>query len=175
MNPQTDPSALNADAINQRVKASVKAYRIKLGVLTTAAFVLGFAAMITSLLLVWSYPVFVLPRQRELPLEAMKLMDQLKTNTITSRSGEDAGNQIVKLLAAQVETSNVTTAGTVVLAAAVGLLGLGTLILLTVVILNRRVALNQINASLAGISGQLRELQKTHGSSRIGAPLDFGG
>ena len=62
-------------------------------------------------------------------------------------------------------TSNVTTAGTVVLAAAVGLLGLGTLTLLRVVILNRRVALNQINASLAGISSQLRELQKTRGSS----------
>jgi hypothetical protein len=165
MNPQTDPSTLNADAINQRIKAGVKAHRIELGVLTTAAFVLGFAAMITSLLLVWSYPVFVLPRQRELPLEAMKLMDQLKTNAITSTSGEDAGKQIVKLLAAQVETSNVATAGTVVLAAAVGLLGLGTLTLLTVVILNRRVALNQINASLAGISSQLRELQKGRGSS----------
>ena len=62
-------------------------------------------------------------------------------------------------------TPKVTTAGTVVLAAAVGLLGLGTLTLLTVVILNRRVALNQINASLAGISSQLRELQKTCGSS----------
>ena len=62
-------------------------------------------------------------------------------------------------------TSDVTTAGTVVLAAAVGLLGLGRLTLLTVVILNRRVALNQINASLAGISSQLRELQKTRGSS----------
>ncbi len=37
------------------------------------------------------------------------------------------------------------------------------LILLTVVILNRRVALTQVNASLAEISRQLRELQKACG------------
>jgi hypothetical protein len=49
-------------------------------------------------------------------------------------------------------------------ALAVGVLGLGTLILLMVVILNRRVALNQINASLAQISKQLRELQTERGS-----------
>jgi len=36
---------------------------------------------------------------------------------------------------------------------------LGTLTLLTVVILNRRVALNQINVSLAQISKQLQNLQ----------------
>jgi hypothetical protein len=52
-----------------------------------------------------------------------------------------------------------------VVAAAVGLLGLGTLTLLTVVILNRRVALNQINMSLAEISSQLRELEKVRDSS----------
>ena len=44
-------------------------------------------------------------------------------------------------------------------ALSVGVLGLGTLTLLTVVILNRRVALNQINVSLAQISRQLQDLQ----------------
>ena len=45
------------------------------------------------------------------------------------------------------------------LAVAVGLLAVGTLVLLAVVILSRRATLNQINASLAQISTQLKELQ----------------
>ena len=49
-------------------------------------------------------------------------------------------------------------------ALAVAVLGLGTLSLLTVVILNRRIALNQINDSLVQISKQLRELQTERGS-----------
>ena len=49
------------------------------------------------------------------------------------------------------------------MAVAVGASGLGTLILLTVVVLNRRIALNQINANLAQISNQLRELQAGRG------------
>jgi hypothetical protein len=45
----------------------------------------------------------------------------------------------------------------------VGLLGLGLLILLTVVVLNRRATLNRINASLAQISNQLRAMQNARG------------
>jgi hypothetical protein len=53
--------------------------------------------------------------------------------------------------------------GVTVVAIAMGLLGLGTLILLTMVVLNRRVALNQINDSLVQISNQLRKLQTERG------------
>jgi hypothetical protein len=161
MNPQPDPSIPNANIVHQRVKAAVKAHRLKLRVLTTIAFVLGFAAIITSLLVVWSYPVFVLPRQKE--LGAMNLRDQFNTNGIASASRHYSEEQIARLLVNHVETSKITTAGTVVVALAVGLLGFGTLTLLAVVILNRRVALNQINSSLAEISGQLRELQQQRG------------
>ena len=165
MNPQPDQSMLDADTVHQRVKAGVKAHRIKLRVLTAAAFLLGFLAMITSLLVVWVYPVFVLPKQKAVELHANDLRQQLTTNAIVSTPGEDAGKQIARLLAVEIQMANLTTAGTAVVAAAVGLLGLGTLTLLTVVILNRRVALNQINASLAQISSQLRELQKARSGS----------
>jgi len=49
------------------------------------------------------------------------------------------------------------------LSVAVGVLALGTLILATVVTLNRRVTLNQINTSLAHISDQLRDLRVSRG------------
>jgi hypothetical protein len=45
------------------------------------------------------------------------------------------------------------------LAGAVGILALGTLVLLAVVVLNRRVTLRQINASLSQISGQLKQIE----------------
>ena len=54
--------------------------------------------------------------------------------------------------------THVISMATTLLAIAVGVLGLGTLILLAVVILNRRATLHQVNASLAQISNQLREL-----------------
>ena len=44
-------------------------------------------------------------------------------------------------------------------AVSVGLLGLGTLVLLAVVVLGRRATLQQVNANLAQISTQLKELQ----------------
>jgi hypothetical protein len=44
------------------------------------------------------------------------------------------------------------------LAVAVGLLAVGTLVLLAVVIISRRATLHQINASLAQISHQLKQL-----------------
>ena len=125
---------------------------------------MGFLPTITSLLLVWNYPIFILPKQRELDLEAGKLMRQLRTEAIPSAPGDDAGRGIGKLLAVQIETTHITTAGTAVVALAVGLLGLGSLTLLTVVILNRRVSLNQIDASLKEISRQLRDLQEGRGS-----------
>jgi len=50
-----------------------------------------------------------------------------------------------------------------VVALSVGLLGLGLLILLTVVVLNRRATLNRINVSLAQISNQFRAMQNARG------------
>ena len=43
---------------------AVRSHRIKIRVMTTVAFLLGFLAMITGILIVWSYPVFMLPKQK---------------------------------------------------------------------------------------------------------------
>jgi hypothetical protein len=144
---------------------AVRSHRIKIRVMTTVAFLLGFLAMITGILIVWSYPVFMLPKQKELALGAEILVHQFQTNSAAAQPVGDAGKQMGYILAAEIQMNRVTSMGAVVVALAVGVLGLGTLILLTVVILNRRVALNQINDSLAQISKQLRELQTGRGST----------
>jgi hypothetical protein len=51
-----------------------------------------------------------------------------------------------------------------VMAREVALLGVGTLLTLLLVIFNRRVALRQINGSLAQISTQIKELQNRQSS-----------
>jgi len=65
---------------------------------------------------------------------------------------------------ARVTDSSVGTVRSRIVGMAVGVLGLGTLVLLTVVILNRGATLNQINARLAQISHQLRQLQDNRGT-----------
>jgi len=144
---------------------AVRSHRIKIRVMTTVAFLLGFLAMITGILIVWSYPIFMLPKQKEMELRAEILVHQFETNSAAAQPVGDAGKQMGYILATEIQMDRVTTTGAVVVALAVGVLGLGTLILLMVVILNRRVALNQINASLAQISKQLRELQTERGST----------
>ena len=147
------------------IATAVRAHRIKIRVMTTAAFLLGFLAVITGILIVWSYPIFMLPKQKELALGAEFLVHQFQTNSAAAQPVGDVGKQMGYMLAAEIQMNRITSMGTVVVALAVGVLGLGTLILLTVVILNRRVALNQINASLKQISDQLRELPNTRGGN----------
>ncbi len=59
----------------------------------------------------------------------------------------------------QATMTHVLSFATMLVAIAVGLSALGTLVVLALVILTRRATLNQINVSLAQISTQLRNLQ----------------
>lgn len=152
-------STNNPSPIPDLAATAVRSHRIKIRVMTTVAFLLGFLAMVTGILIVWTYPILMLPKQKELARGAEILVRQFQTNSAAAQPmGGNPGKQMGYILAAEVQMNRVTSMGAVVVALAVGVLGLGTLILLTVVILNRRVALNQINDSLAQISKQLREL-----------------
>jgi len=158
MNPKPNSATPNPDALQQHVKQGVAAHRMKVRVLSTLTIALGLTTTITSLILAWNYPMFILPKQREMLAEAGQLVDQFNRDAAATAPSENVDKQIGRLLALEIQTSNHITAGTAIVAVAVGLLGLSTLILSTVVILNRRVTLNQINTSLAQISSQLREL-----------------
>jgi len=169
MNPQSNPPTPDALAINQRVKTAVHSHRIKLRVLTTAAFVFGFVAIAASLFIVWFYMIFYMPKQREMLNWSQKAAEQGRTSADTAENGEKRTENLPRtdqILRNEVVLTYVASMGVTLVASAVGALGLGTLILLTVVVLNRRVTLNQVNASLAQISDQLRELQAGPGAKQ---------
>ena len=81
-------------------------------------------------------------------------MVQAKTETV-----EETLQRLDRFLGVEIFMTHVISMGTTIVAAAVGVLALGTLVLVLVVMLNRRVTLNQINVSLAQISSQLKDLQ----------------
>jgi hypothetical protein len=161
MNYQPNPPTPDAGAINELVKAAVHSHRIKLRVLTAAAFVFGFIA-ITASILIASLWLHQLSWQAEIlkDLPYPKTVEQAKPNT---ESAEDRLNRIERIIHQEAFMTRMASTEATGVALAVAVLGLGTLILLTVVILNRRIALNQINASLLQISNQLRELQAGRG------------
>lgn len=161
MNHQSNPSPADGGAINEQVKTAVNAHRVKLRVLTSAAFVFGFVAVAASIFIVWFYLFMYLPKQRQVLQDSEQAFQQAKSAT---NSPEENIKQITKFLGVEVVLTNVVSMGVTFVALSVGVLGLGMLVLLSVVILNRRVALSQINASLAQISNQLRELQNARGS-----------
>jgi len=161
MSNQPNHQVPDAGAINERVKAAVNSHRIKLRVLTTAAFVFGFVATAASIFIVWFYLIMYLPKQKQILYDSEKAVEQAKH---AANSVEDNVKQINKFLGVEVLLTHVVSMGVTIVALSVGVLGLGMLVLLSVVILNRRATLNQINVSLAQISNQLREMQNARGS-----------
>ena len=81
---------------------AVRSHRIKIRVMTTVAFLLGFLAMITGILIVWSYPIFMLPKQKEMALRAEILVHQFETNSAAAQPVGDAGKQMGYILATEI-------------------------------------------------------------------------
>jgi heme exporter protein D len=156
---------LEAAAIDDHVIAAVRSHRVKIRVLTSVAFLFGFLAIAASVLFVCFYLVFYLPKQKQLLHDAEVAAQQARNDSSAGEASlQDAVKRIDKFLGAQIALTHVVSMGTTIVAMVVGMLGLGTLLLLTVVILNRRATLNQINASLARVSDQLRHLQEPTGT-----------
>lgn len=157
----TDPSPnFDPAAINDRVTAAVRSHRIKIRVLTSVAFLFSFFAVAASVLFVWCYLKFYLPKQEQMLHDAKSVVLQSRRNPAAGEgSVQDSVKRIDIFLDTHIVMTYMVSMGTTVIAIVVGILGLGTLVLLTVVVLTRRIAPNQLNASLAQISNQLRELQ----------------
>jgi NADH:ubiquinone oxidoreductase subunit 3 (subunit A) len=160
MNTNIPSPNLDPVALNDRVTAAVRSHRLKLRVMTSVAFLFGFLAVATGIFIVWFYLIMYLPKQRQMLYDAEKAVQQAKSNSESGQTPiQDQVKRIDEFLGVQILFTHVISMGVTITALAVGVLGLGTLILLSVVILNRRATLNQINASLAQISNQLRWLQ----------------
>ena len=160
MNANNPSPHLDPAAFNDRVTAAVHSHRLKLRLLTSVAFLFGFLAVAAGVFIVWFYLFMYLPKQRQMIQEAEAAVQQARTASSPTSVEEDV-KRIDKFLGVQIVLTYVISAGVTLVGVSVGVLALGTLTLLTVVILNRRVTLNQINVSLAQISNQLRELQIT--------------
>jgi heme exporter protein D len=163
MNDQTNSPLPEAGKIAEQVKAGVQSHRIKLRVLTSAAFGFGLLAVVMSVFIVAFYAVMYLPKQKQVLRDLEVAAAQVRANGATAPF-EESVKEINKYLGVEVILTHVTSMGVTMVALAVGTLGVGMLVLLVVVILNRRVALNQISSSLAQISNQLRELQTARGA-----------
>jgi hypothetical protein len=149
---------------NEAVMKNLQSHRWKGRVLTLLALSVGLLSIVAGIFLVWGNSAVIFPQVRLL-LQHADTAPAGNTNSITQTNTVDARltlsdgttvdrQVLVTLLLGK--AMNVTSL-------AVTLLGLGTMLTLLLVIFNRRVTLRQINASLAQISQQIKELQDHKG------------
>jgi hypothetical protein len=157
INPASWP---DASTINERVTATVRSHQRKIHLLTGAAFFLGFLSVAASVVIESAYFVSYRPKEKQVLREVTLAAQEAKTNPAAAQ-GAVGDSPKLKFDYPSVQATMTYFHSLVItfMAIAMGLLALGTLVLLAVVILSRRATLSQINASLAQISLQLRELQ----------------
>ena len=159
MNENQARSSAPADenpALNDRVVRKIKIQQRISRVLTATALFFGFVAIGASIALVVAYSLLYLPKQKQLLRDYQKAAEKSLHNYAPNPGDPKSYAQMAE---AHIFMTHVASAGTMLLAVSVAVLAGGTLVLLIVTILNRRLALSQINASLAQISGQIKELK----------------
>ena len=155
----SNPAApLEISAINQRVAVSVRSHQRRIRALTGFAFLLGFLAVAASVIIVSAYFVFYRPKEKEVLRHVTLAAEQAKANPAPAEGGT-APKLPFDFPSVQATMTFFHSVVIALLAGAMGLLALGTLVLVAVVVINRRATLQQVNVSLAQISTQLKELQ----------------
>ena len=149
----------NQNELNDAVMKKLHSYRWTGRGLVTAACGFGLLAIFGSIVLAWANLMMVRPNERLLMEDYPKTVQQAGTNAVgkTPLSREELDWRHVQVTAAHGKVMFLT-------AVSMALLSMGTLVILLLVIFNRRVTLRQINASLAQISAQIKELQNRQGS-----------
>jgi ABC-type Fe3+ transport system permease subunit len=157
---QTDqPKHPDLTVINQAVQERLRSHQQKVRWLAGAAFLLGVLAIAASFLVVTGYFVFYRPKEKEVLRQVTLAAERAKTQTPAENAGPHEPKLPFDFPSVQATMTFLHSVAIAFLAAAIGILALGTLVLLAVVMLNRRVTLRQINASLAQISSQLKEIE----------------
>ena len=160
-NQPTDPGASpELSAINERVTASIRSHQHKIRALTGVAFLLGFLAITASVIIISGYFIFYRPKEKEVLRQVTLAAEQARAKPGPADGGAASTPKLpFDFPSVQATMTYFHSVLITLLAAALGLLALGTVVLVAVIILNRRVTLQQVNASLAQISFQLREQQ----------------
>lgn len=159
---QTNPpeSLPDFSAISQRVAEKLRSHQRRIRLLTGAAFLLGFLAVATSFFIVSGYFVFYRPKEKEVLRQVTLAAQRAKTEPAPSDNTTPVTAKLpFDFPSVQATMTFLHSVAIASLGAAVGILALGTLVLLAVVVLNRRVTLRQVNTSLAQISAQLKEIE----------------
>ncbi|MBI1840805.1 MAG: hypothetical protein HYR88_08165 [Verrucomicrobia bacterium] len=155
-----DPSSETTDlaSISQRATASIRASQRRVRILSSLALLLGFLAVAASALVVSTYFIFYRPKEKEVLRQVTLAAERAQKNP-PAADGAPAARLPFDFPSVQATMTFFHSLAIALLAGAVGLLAVGTLIVLAVLLLNRRATLEQVGSSLAQISSQLRELQ----------------
>jgi hypothetical protein len=160
--PTPDPEDTQ---IQERILGAVHQQQLHGRWLAGLALMLGLVSIAASIGIVSFYFVFYRPKEKQLLRDLPGVIYNSSTNAAATQTApeERVPRPHFDPVRAHLFMTFVIGVGTALVAGSVGLLGLGTLLVVTLVLLNRRVTLRQINASLADISLQLKELRRTSG------------
>jgi hypothetical protein len=161
MNPhQSDqpPTTPDLSSISEKVGASIRSHQSRIRVLTSVALLMGILAIAASVAIVSVYFVFYRPKEKEVLRQVTLAAEQAKQSANAENATTSPSRLPFDYPSVQATMTFLHSLAIAFLAGAVGILGLGTLLLVTVIVLPRRTTLEQINASLAQISNQLKEL-----------------
>ncbi|HEY4417042.1 MAG TPA: hypothetical protein VGO57_15235 [Verrucomicrobiae bacterium] len=131
--------------------------------LVTMALGFGLLAIFGSIMLAWANLMMVHPMEQLLMEDYPSAVQQSGTNAESKipLSRAELDWRHVQVTAAHGKVMFLT-------AVSMALLSVGTLVILLLVIFNRRITLRHINANLAQISEQIKDLQKHQGSGSGG-------
>ncbi|HWD93280.1 MAG TPA: hypothetical protein VG938_13140 [Verrucomicrobiae bacterium] len=142
--------------MNEAVMKQLRSSRWAERGLVTMALGFGLLAIFGSIMLAWANVIRVHPMERLLMEDYPQTVQQTGTNAEgnVTLSRQELDWRHVQVTAAHGKVMFLT-------AVSMALLSMGTLVILLLVIFNRRITLRQINASLAQISEQIKALQQT--------------
>lgn len=159
MNQPIEPSAPgNFPAQTAQIAAAVQTHQRKLKLLTAAAFLFGAITLLASLLIVSGYFVLYRPKQMQL-MKDFGMRIQAAVPEAPADQPEAPARAKYDFPHIMVMMLHGLSFGTMLVAIAVGLCAAGTLVILALVVVQRRATLNQINAQLTLISEQLKEMR----------------
>jgi hypothetical protein len=159
MNPNS-PTPNDDAQLNAAVMKSLKSYRWKGRALTSLALGVGLLSIFAGIMIAWANTMMIMPMERLLLQDYPAAIGQVEKNPVPAGSTQPKP----PLPRAELDWRHVQVThfhGKVMFltAVSIALLGVGTLLTLLLVIFNRHVTLRQINASLAQLSNQIKELQ----------------
>jgi hypothetical protein len=152
---------------NARIMNAVRSRQWKWRLLTGVALGLGLLSIIAGIAIAWFSSYKIEPKQHELWLRYKDYEQKYQTATNTAANMAVHDTQMERdrrsLEKQHIFLTHVVGLETMLIALAVALVGIGTVVTIVLVMVTRRVTLRQINESLVQISNQIRELENRTG------------